>query len=172
MFEPVPEPIDEANELWVATLLRDALTLKDASLVICRDKLIIEFKTEGLGRGLQRFVEKRFSTWQIGEFRDHHCHVSLEEVSGVEFSAEPAPCQGGKINYTVWFLTDWDSGNPFRKHGYFSITLNRPYKTDGSPRRQIIEPVFDLYREYQDWNNVSADDGFVRSMAEYDGQAV
>ena len=144
------------------SLLRDALALRDASLVIFRDRTLIEFKTDRLG-GLHRYEEAGHVSWQIGDQNDHHCHLSLDSVSHVLFSAEPVSCQGGGLNYTVWFLTAGPCGNPYRRDGYFSITLNRPY-VGNQPRLEVIEPLLDLYHEYRMLNFVSADETFLRVL--------
>lgn len=144
------------------SLLRDALTLHDASLVIFRDRTLIEFKTDRLG-GLHRYEEAGHVSWQIGDQNDHHCHLSLDSVSHVLFSAEPVSCQGGGLNYTVWFLTAVPCGNPYRRDGYFSITLNRAY-AGNQPRLEVIQPVFDLYRKHRMLNFVSADESFLRAL--------
>ena len=143
-------------------LLREALALRDASLVIFRDRTLIEFKTERLG-GLHRYEEAGHVSWQIGDQNDHHCHLSLDSVSHVLFSAEPVSCQGGGLNYTVWFLSAGPCGNPYRRDGYFSITLNRPYK-GSRPRTEVIEPVLDLYRKHRTLTFVSADEVFQRVL--------
>jgi len=145
-------------------LLGDAIDLKEASLVIFRDRTLVEFKTEGLG-GVFEYREGEHTSWQIGRFEEHHCHLALDSVTDVEFSAEPVSCQGGRINYTVWFLVTGGCGNPFRSNGYFSVTLNRPYDGD-RPRIEVIEPVFELYRKYQHLPWVKADQGFTDAMGE------
>lgn len=145
-------------------LLRDALALRDASLVIYRDRTLVEFQTEKID-GVHRYEEQGHVSWQIGGLRDHHCHLALGSVIGALFSAEPVSCQGGGLNYTVWFLTSGPIGNPWRRDGYFSVVLNRPYK--GSvPRLEVIEPVLDLYRKYRDAPWVQADAEFMRVLEE------
>lgn len=143
-------------------LLRKALQLRDASLVIYRERTLIEFKTEKLD-GLHRYVEQGYVSWQIGAFDDHHCHLSLDTVVRVLFSAEPVSCQGGGINYTIWFLCPGASGNPYRRDGYFSVTLNRPY-TGNQPRQEVIGPLLDLYREFQDAAWVQAEPQFLEIL--------
>lgn len=140
-------------------LLTQALALRDASLVIYRERTLIEFKTEKLG-GLHRYVEHGHVSWQIGSFEDHHCHLSLGAVSQVLFSAEAVSCQGGGINYTIWFLTSGPCGNPYRRNGYFSVVLNRPYQGN-APRHEVIQPVLELYREFRDEAWVTADTTFL-----------
>lgn len=145
-------------------LLRDALALRDASLVIYRDRTLVEFQTEKID-GIHRYEEHGHISWQIGGQRDHHCHLALGAVVGVLFSAEPVSCQGGGLNYTLWFLTSGPSGNPWRRDGYFSVVLNRPY-TGSAPRLEVIEPVLDLYRRYRALHWVQADAGFMRVLEE------
>lgn len=144
-------------------LLQRALALRDASLVIYRERTLIEFKTEKLD-GLHRYVEHGHVSWQIGAFDDHHCHLSLGAVSQVLFSAEPVSCQGGGINYTVWFLSSGPCGNPYRRDGYFSVVLNRPYQGN-EPRLEVIRPVLDLYREFRHQSWVTADTTFLDILA-------
>ncbi|MEO0472134.1 MAG: hypothetical protein AAF206_21085, partial [Bacteroidota bacterium] len=67
-------------------LVEDAIALKDASLVIFRDRTLVEFKTDELG-GLYEYKEGDHTSWQIGETKSHHCHLSLNAVTRVEFSA-------------------------------------------------------------------------------------
>ena len=144
-------------------LLEKALRLRDASLVLFRDRTLVEFKTEKLD-GLHRYVEHGHVSWQIGAFDDHHCHLSLGAVARVLFSAEPVSCQGGGINYTVWFLSAGPCGNPYRRDGYFSIVLNRPYQGN-QPRLEVIEPMLALYREFSDIEWVQADPMFLEILA-------
>jgi len=157
-----PTPGCEVEPQCLA-LLREALLLREASLVIFRERTLIEFKTEGLD-GLHRFEEQGHVSWQVGALDDHHCHLSLGAVVSVLFSAEPVSCQGGGLNYTVWFLTAGSSGNPYRRNGYFSITLDQPYAGDAA-RREVIDPVLALYRRYchQPW--VDADETFRKVLA-------
>jgi len=147
----------------VETLLRGALALRDASLVIFRRGLLVEFKTEALAPGLTASVEGGHRSWQIGPFEGHHCHLDLTAVRSMLFDAEPVSCQGGRINYTVWFLGADDCGNPYRSDGLFSVTLNRPYAPDGTPRPEIIGPVFALYDEHEHRAGVSATTGFLQA---------
>lgn len=141
-------------------LLRDALALRDASLVIYRERTLVEFQTEKI-EGIHRHVEQGHVSWQIGGLRDHHCHLALGAVASALFSAEPVSCQGGGLNYTIWFLTAGPSGNPWRRDGYFSVVLNRPY-SGSAPRLEMIKPVLDLYRSYCHAPWVQADAGFMR----------
>jgi hypothetical protein len=143
-------------------ILQQALALRDASLVIFRDRALIEFKTDRLG-GLHRYEEQGHVSWQIGALDDHHCHLSLGAVVRVLFSAEPVSCQGGGLNYTVWFLSAGSSGNPYRRDGYFSVVLNRPYTGDAA-RLEVIEPVLALYRRFQHEPWVQADENFLRVL--------
>lgn len=133
---------------YVESVLKGAIALKDASLVIFRRGLLVEFKTEALSPGLSASVENGHRSWQIGPFEGHHCHLDLAAVGEIEFHAEPVSCQGGRINYTVWFLSDVDCGNPFRPNGLFSVTLNRPYTRDGVSRLDVIAPMYNLYEAY------------------------
>jgi hypothetical protein len=143
-------------------VLQQALALRDASLVIYRERVLVEFKTEQLG-GVHRYEEAGHVSWQIGEQDRHHCHLSLSAVTQVLFSAEPVSCQGGGLNYTVWFLTSGPCGNPYRRDGYFSIVLNRPY-TGQQARLEVIEPVLALYRQYRGQAWVRADATFLRVL--------
>ena len=143
-------------------LLEKALQLPDASLVIFRERTLVEFKTEMLD-GVHRYVEHGHVSWQIGGFNDHHCHLSLGAVTRVLFSAEPVSCQGGGINYTAWFLTPGACGNPYRRDGYFSVVLNRPYEGN-APRLEVIGPMLDLYREFCDAPWVAADATFLEIL--------
>lgn len=145
----------------VETVLSEALGLKEASLVIFRRGLLVEFKTEGLAPGLTVSTEGKHRSWQLGPFDGHHCHLDLAAVRAVLFDAEPVSCQGGRINYTVWFLGEGDCGNPYRPDGLFSVTLNQPYDAAGAPRAQIIGPVFALYERHAAAAQVSASDGFL-----------
>lgn len=50
--EPAPAPapaLSEPLEPWVRPVLEDALELSEASLVIYRDKTLVEFQTDGIG---------------------------------------------------------------------------------------------------------------------------
>lgn len=145
-------------------LLQSALQLRAASLVLYREHLLVEFQTEQLS-GVFRHEEAGHVSWQIGAFSAHHCHLALGNVRRVLFSAEPVSCQGYRLNYTVWFLTDGPCGNPWRRDGYFSVVLNHPYDAHG-PLLDHIEPVFALYRAHAHLPWVSADAGFLQSMHE------
>ncbi len=145
-------------------LLEDAIALHDASLVIFRESTLVEFKTDDLA-GVFEYTEGEHTSWQIGATDAHHCHLALNAVTSVEFSAEPVPCQGNRLNYTIWFLVAGGCGNPFRSDGYFSVTLNRPY--DGHrPRWAVIGPVADLYEKYRQHEWVRADQGFISALAD------
>lgn len=144
----------------IARIVDAALALRCASLVIYRPRTLIELKTELLQPRLVRFVEQGLASWQIGPYSGHHCHLDIDAVERVHFSAEPVSCQGGRLNYTIWFETAFDAGNPYRRHGYFSVTLNEPYAGDGSPRHDVIDPVFQLYRRFEDEACVSAEAAF------------
>lgn len=145
-------------------LLRQALALPDATLVIHREQVLVEFQTERLD-GVHRFEEQGHVSWQIGAQHEHHCHLRLDSVHDVQFSAQASPCQGGGLNYAVWFQTLQPCGNPFRPQGYFSVTLNRPY-AHGQPRHEVIQPMLDLYRRFEGAPWVSADEAFLRVLAE------
>jgi hypothetical protein len=147
----------------IEAVLAAAIALKDASLVIFRRGLLVEFKTEGLAPGLSVSMEGKHRSWQIGPFEGHHCHLDLAAVRTIVFDAEPVSCQGGRINYTVWFQGEGDCGNPYRSEGLFSVTLNRPYERDGSPRAEVIAPVFDLYERFRDEETVAASEAFLNA---------
>jgi hypothetical protein len=155
------ESRDDSSEPRSLELLRDALRFRDASLVIHRERTLVEFQTEKLA-GVFKYVEDGHVSWQLGEFQDHHCHLALGAVTRVLFSAEPVPCQGGRLNYTVWFLVPGSCGNPYRSDGYFSVVLNRPYDGD-APRLEIIDQVLSLYRRYRHESWVEADELFLRA---------
>jgi hypothetical protein len=144
----------------VERTLSGALTLADASLVIFRHGVLVEFKTEMLVPGLAETSEGKYRGWQIGPFEGHHCHLDLAAVTEVWFDAEAVSCQGGRLNYTVWFLADRDCGNPFRSSGLFSVTLNAPYQKDGTPRIEVIAPVYALYDLLGDAPGLSASSAF------------
>ena len=144
----------------VESLLAGAIALKDASLVIFRRGLLVEFKTEALSPGICSSVEGEHRSWQIGPFEGHHCHLDLNAVQRIEFHAEPVSCQGGRLNYTVWFLSVDDCGNPYRPDGLFSVTLNRPYTEDGVPRHDVISPMYELYETYARDGCVGATEAF------------
>ncbi len=161
---PPPPPTAATADPPMLPLLREALALRDASLVIFRDRMLVEFKTERLA-DVQRYEEAGHVSWQIGDQHDHHCHLSLGIVMKVLFSAEPVSCQGGGLNYTVWFLASGPCGNPYRRDGYVSIVLNRPY-TGNAPRLEVIDPVLDLFRRFQHEPWVEADETFLRVVRE------
>ncbi len=145
-------------------LLEDAIALHDASLVIFRDRTLVEFKTDDLA-GVFEYTEGEHTSWQIGAIDAHHCHLALNAVTSVEFSAEPVPCQGNRLNYTIWFIVAGGCGNPFRSDGYFSVTLNRPYEGD-RPRWAVIRPLVGLYEKYRQHEWVRADNGFISAVAD------
>ena len=131
-------------------------------LVTYRERTLVEFQTEKID-GVHRYEEKGHVSWQIGGLRDHHCHLALGAVHRVMFSAEPVSCQGQGLNYTIWFLTSGPSRNPWRRDGYFSVVLNRPYTGD-APRLEVIQPVIDLYLRYRDEPWVLADARFLSTL--------
>lgn len=159
---PAPAVLNGTDEPPMLPLLKQALALRDASLVIFRDRTLVEFKTERLD-GVHRYEEAGHVSWQIGDQHDHHCHLSLGAVTRVLFSAEPVSCQGGGLNYTVWFLSSGPCGNPYRRDGYFSIVLNRPY-SGNAPRLDVIEPVLALFRRFEGEPWVAADETFQRVL--------
>jgi hypothetical protein len=143
-------------------LLKAALALPDASLVIYRERTLVEFKTEKLD-GVHCYSEEGHVSWQIGGLHEHHCHLDLLSVERMLFSAESVPCQGGGLNYTLWFLTAGPSGNPWRRDGYFSVTLNCPYKGD-DPRMEVIGPMLALYERFRHAPGVEADAQFLQVL--------
>lgn len=145
-------------------LLREALALRNASLLIFRDRALIEFGTERLD-GVSRYEEGGHVSWQIGGQHGHHCHLSLGVVTRVFFSAEAVSCHGGGLNYTVWFLSAGPCGNPYRRDGYFSIVLNRPY-SGNEPRLDVNEPVLALFRRFRHEVGVEADETFLCVLRE------
>jgi len=138
-----------------------ALTLQEASLVVYRSSVLVEFKTTLLQPGLVVTRERGRRTWQIGAFEGHHCHLNLALVTEVWFDAEPVSCQAGRLNYTVWFLSANDCGNPYRPKGMFSVTLNGPYREDGSPRLELIGAVYALYDSESHAAGISASEAFL-----------
>ncbi len=160
----IEKPTSTASAPVFRDLLEEAIALHDASLVIFRDRTLVEFKTDDLA-GVFEFTEGDHRSWQIGATDAHHCHLALNAVTSVEFSAEIVPCQGNRLNYTIWFLVAGGCGNPFRSDGYFSVTLNRPY--DGHyPRWAVIRPVADLYEKYRGHEWVRTDQGFIDAIAD------
>ncbi len=135
-----PSPEDLMRGARFAELLTSALALREASLVIFRRGALIEFKTDGLSAGVSRYEEQGHVTYQVGDAEGHHCHLDLFCLDHVLFGAEPVECQGGRLNYTVWFMATADSGNPHRPLAAFSVTLNAPYDADGTPRRAARRP--------------------------------
>jgi hypothetical protein len=148
----------------ITEIVRGALELREASLVIYRARTLVEFKTELLGCGLVFIEEDGHRSWQIGELDGHHCHLDIGLVTRVVFGAEPVSCQQGRTNYTVWFEVDDDCGNPYRPRAYFSVVLNKPYLPDGTPKMEIIGSVAKLYLRFADNPAVSAEAGFLESM--------
>jgi len=146
----------------ILPLMKDALALKESSLVIYRDRLLVEFQTEKIS-GLYRYIEDGHVSWQIGHLNEHHCHLALHAVSSVLFSAEPTSCQQGRLNYTIWFIVDGDCGNPWQRNGYFSVVLNRPYQGD-QLRQEIIQPMMKLYNKYSQFPWVKANHAFIESL--------
>jgi hypothetical protein len=149
----------------VELLLEKALALSDASLVIYRPGVLVEFKTEMLGPGLASTRDGPHRGWQVGPLAGHHCHLDLASIDRVWFDAELVSCQGGRLNYTIWFLTTGDCGNPWRPDGLFSVTLNAPYGSDGTPRSSLIESVYALYDLHAHVHHLSASDTFLAARA-------
>jgi len=158
----VNAPDRQAHEAAVAGLLHDVLLFKAASLVIFRRGALIEFKTELLDEKVASFEEDGHRSWQIGAFNGHHCHLDLGAVVEVLFDAEPVSCQGGRLNYTVWFSGTQDCGNPYRPLALFSVTLNAPYADDGTPRRDVIGQVYAAYDRLQGSPLVRASTAFLQ----------
>ena len=155
----MPASGDSAADPLVLPLLKQAVNLPEASLVILRERTLVELQTGQL-EGVFKFVEQGHVSWQIGGYKQSHCHVDLYAITGVQFAAEPAPCQGGRLNFTVWFLTGDRSGNPYKWDGYFSVVLNQPYDGQGAPRAWVIEPMLALFRSHHGEAWVSADTRF------------
>lgn len=152
------------NQISVTkSLLTAAIAIKEASLVIFRHGVLVEFKTTRLPADVIESGEGPHRSWQVGAFRGHHCHLDLGAVHKILFDAEPVSCQGGRLNYTVWFLGERDCGNPYRGNGLFSVTLNRPYRSDGSSRQSVIRPVYRLHQSFREHAMVSATDAFVQA---------
>lgn len=156
-------PDRRAHEEHVAALLREVLAFEGASLVIFRRGLLVEFKTDLLGEKVSDFEEQGHRSWQIGAFADHHCHLDLAAVTGVLFDAEAVSCQGGRLNYTVWFLGDGDCGNPYRPQGLFSVTLNDPWQPDGTPRPGIIDQMYSAHERLRQFPLVRASEAFLQA---------
>ena len=142
-------------------LLNEALRLAEASLVIYRHQLLVEFQTDKLS-DVQAYEEAGYVSWQIGALSEHHCHLALTRVARCLFSAERVPCQQSRLNFTLWFLVDGDCGNPYRRDGYFSVVLNAPYEGTRL-RREIVDPMFDLYRRFRTEAWVGADAAFLEA---------
>lgn len=157
MSRPVPRP----DEIAVGDALRELVGWDDASLVIFRRGAIVEFKTALLRDHITLEETEGHRSWQIGAFEGHHCHLDLAAVMRLHFDAESVPCQGGRVNYTAWFLVSGDCGNPYRPDALFSITLDRPYEPDGSPRLRNIAQVFRSYDRLSSHGWVDASAAFL-----------
>lgn len=131
----------------VVRALEGALRLPETSLVIHRAGTLVELRTDQLAGHLVPPTHDPTGSWQIGPFDGDHCHLTLAAVEQVELDAEPVPCQGGRPNLTIWFLSDRDCGNPHRHRGYFSVTARRPYDEAGAPRPAVLAPFFLLADE-------------------------
>lgn len=162
-------PERQAHEEAVAGLLRNVLSFREASLVIFRRSALIEFKTDLLDEKVSSYVEEGHRSWQIGAFNGHHCHLDLGAVREVLFDAEPVSCQGGRLNYTVWFNGTEDCGNPYRPTAMFSVTLNAPYQADGTPRREIISQVYKAYDELVTSPMVRGSESFLAARVKGEG---
>jgi hypothetical protein len=152
----------ELNEP-VAMALEAALTLPEASFVIHRRGLLVEFKTDLLLERVSLKEHGEFRSWQVGANDDHHCHPDLSSVRRIQFDAEAVECQGGRLNYTVWFLSSGDCGNPHRPDGLFSVTLNMPYDDEGQVRTSVLQPMFRLYDQLRSLAVVEASSAFLNS---------
>ena len=151
----------DSNQLEIIERVVDgALALPDASLVIYRRGVLVEFKTERLSPRLTRALGGKYRAWRIGSFEGHHCHLDLASVDRAWFDAEPVSCQGGRLNYTVWFLAAGECGNPYRTDGLFAVTLNAPYHRDGTPRIDVISRVVRLFDQHAAPPVVSSSDRF------------
>lgn len=168
----MPEPEGRARRTpklalpGIVEIVRGALGIRGGSLVIYRRRTLIELKTEKLGPGLTLYEEGGHTSWQIGDADDHHCHLDVGACTRVVFGAEPVSCQGGRLNYTIWFLVDEDCGNPYRPDAYFSVTLDRPYTADGAARREIVAQMFQLYRRFEGEAGVSAEPRFLEALSD------
>ena len=155
----IPAPGESAPDPLILPLLKQALDLPEASLVILRERTLVELQTGQL-EGVFKFVEKGSVSWQIGGYKQSHCHLDLYAITGVQFAAEPTPCQGGRLNFTIWFLTGDRCGNPYKWDGYFSVVLNQPYDGQGAPRAKVIEPMLALFRSHLGEAWISTDKRF------------
>lgn len=153
----------QEHEELVAGILRNVLSIREASLVIFRRSALIEFKTDLLDEKVSSHVEQGHRSWQIGAFAGHHCHLELGAVREVLFDAEPVSCQGGRLNYTVWFNGAEDCGNPYRPTAMFSVTLNAPYTADGSPRGVVIGQMYNCYDQLRTSPMVRTSEAFLEA---------
>jgi hypothetical protein len=144
----------------ILRVLDESLGLRAASLVVYRARTLIEFKTDRLYRRVSAYEEEGHRSWQIGAFHDHHCHLDLDAIAEVLFDAEPVSCQGGRLNWTVWFLGRADCGNPYRPQAVCSVTLNRPYTDDGERDGPVVSAVYALFDRVRHLPFVSASEGF------------
>ena len=160
-----PQENQEESSPWVLELMAQALELPDASLVIYRERTLVEFKTSELD-GIHRYEEAGHVSWQIGGQTSSHCHLDLGSIDRVEFSAQRVSCQKGRLNYTVWFLISGGRvGNPFRRDGYFSIVFNNPYR-NGQLNWDCLKAFSELYQRYSHLKTVSADEGWQKAYVE------
>jgi hypothetical protein len=144
----------------ILRVLDESLGLRGASLVVYRKKTLVEFKTEHLRERVSAYEEGGHRSWQIGAFDDHHCHLDLDAIEEVLFDAEPVSCQGGRLNWTVWFLGKSDCGNPYRPNAVCSVTLNQPYTDVGERDGGVVDPVYRLFDGVRHLDFVSASESF------------
>jgi hypothetical protein len=145
----------------ILRVLDDSLALRGASFVVYRARTLIEFKTERLRRRVSAYEEGGHRSWQIGAFEDHHCHLDLDSIERVLFDAEPVSCQRGRLNWTVWFLSNSDAGNPYRASAVCSVTLNRPHTDAGERDRSVVDPMYELFDRVRGLDFVSASRAFI-----------
>lgn len=133
----------------VQSLLSDALHLTNASLVIFRSGILVEFKTNLL-QMRNPPIRLDGSLCQVGGEEGHHCHLQLGQVATIHFDAEPLSCQRGRLNDTVWFLSGKDCGNPYKRDGLFSVTFNAPYDDSGMLRiDEALSAIVSTKRMFQ-----------------------
>jgi hypothetical protein len=157
----VPVEVGGAGLPPILRVLDESLGLRGATLVVYRARTLVELKTEQLRRRVSAYEEDGYRSWQIGDFHDHHCHLDLDAIQEVLFDAEPVSCQGGRLNWTVWFLAKSDCGNPYRPNAVCSVTLNRPYTGAGERDRPVVDAVYAFFDRVRDLGFVSASEPFV-----------
>ncbi|MFT4173372.1 MAG: hypothetical protein QM639_12480 [Rhodocyclaceae bacterium] len=173
---PLRDWADVAGALWPARLherragaaplclpvLLDALRLHDASLVICRDRMVVEVPTDKVADVTASHASEQ-AGWRVGVAGEPHCYLALDAVVRVLFAAETGTPDHPQESYAVWFLTDNACGNPLRRDGYFSIRLNGSSAGDALQRKHA-EALFDVYRGVMREPWVDADSAFLRAM--------